>query len=542
LFRASWLTGYYPALGDLPQVKSDLNNLRVLDITPLDSPEPELAHLFKHIVTHEVTYESMPYATRAKLHELLAQYLESIYLEDPPLDAITYHYSQSENLPKKREYFRRSAEAAFAVYSNETALEYYKQALALSPLQDELIDLHLKSGTILEVIGKVGDAAAHYKAALQTAEENNFTERIIECQIKVGNTCGDYLQSLEWMNKALNLARQTNNSKGICDALNEISNINWRLGDFDTAEKRSQESLELARRQNDRKREAAALFFLASIHAEKGDYAGSHAFFEATLAIRRELNEPRLVGSTLVNWGTTYYYQGDYETAQKYIEESLFFYREIGDKRHTTIALNNLGNIFYLRNDYPTARGYYTEALGLGRELADKYTTSLALASLGITAFQEGKLEEADNCYREGMALSRALSYKILISLFHCYQGLLAHARGQTAAARNSFQEGLKIAHKSNMKAYIIYNLIGCACIYLAESEPSRAVMLLRVASANAEAMGFKIETELQRPYDRALDTAKKEMDEETFSAAWDKGQRMTMEEAVQLVLGNEKG
>jgi predicted ATPase len=75
LFRAQWLTGYYPELGSFLQVKAALDALDSLDITPLDSPEPELAYLFKHIVTHEVTYESLPFATRAKLHEQLARYL-----------------------------------------------------------------------------------------------------------------------------------------------------------------------------------------------------------------------------------------------------------------------------------------------------------------------------------------------------------------------------------------------------------------------------------------------------------------------------------
>jgi len=73
LFRAEWLTGYYPELGAFPMVKKALDGLSNLDITPLDSPEPEWRYLFKHIVTHEVTYESLPFATRAGLHERLEE-------------------------------------------------------------------------------------------------------------------------------------------------------------------------------------------------------------------------------------------------------------------------------------------------------------------------------------------------------------------------------------------------------------------------------------------------------------------------------------
>ena len=77
LFPFAWLQGYYPALGAADAVKGDLSELARLDLAPLDTPEPELAYLFKHVVTQEVAYESLAYATRAQLHEQLAQYLET---------------------------------------------------------------------------------------------------------------------------------------------------------------------------------------------------------------------------------------------------------------------------------------------------------------------------------------------------------------------------------------------------------------------------------------------------------------------------------
>jgi len=76
LFRADWLAGYYPDLGGVNRVQTDLEQLAEMDIMAQDLSEPELAYLFKHIVTHEVTYESLPFATRARLHEQLAAYLE----------------------------------------------------------------------------------------------------------------------------------------------------------------------------------------------------------------------------------------------------------------------------------------------------------------------------------------------------------------------------------------------------------------------------------------------------------------------------------
>ena len=178
---------------------------------------------------------------------------------------------------------------------------------------------------------------------------------------------------------------------------------------------------------------------------------------------------------------------------------------------------------------------YYQESLALGRELADRYTTSIALSSLGITAFQEGNLKEADDYYQESMALSRALGHKVNLSLIHCYLGLLALARNQINSAREFFQEGLTIAFESNMRAYVVYNLIGYACVDLAENTPTRAATLLGAAAANAAAIGLRIEPELQRPYDLALQTAKEGMSEADFHAQWEMGRKMLLEDAVKL-------
>jgi len=535
VFPFSWLYGYYPLLGEVNIVKENLTQLSRLDLTPLDTPDPELAYLFKHIVTQEVAYETLSFATRAHLHELLARYLESIYPDDPPLDALTFHYQRTENQVKKREYLRKSAAAAYAVYSNETALVYYEQALALSPERDELIDIHLKAGEILQTIGKRSEARAHYEFALQIAEKHGLTERIVESRIRFADTCENPDEAINWLNKALELALQTDYSTGICDALKDLCNKYWRLGKHDEAIHYAQQSLDLARQLQDQKREAMGLFFLASIVSERGDYAGSHKFFREALALSKEINDTRRIGSTLLNWGTTYYYEGDYETAEKYIAESLAFYREIGDKRTTAISLNNLGNIFYLRNDYQTAERYYKDSLALGRETDDRYIKTISQASLGITYFQQGRLEEAEACYKEGMLNSRLLNHAVMISLIHCYQGLLSLARGQMSLARESFHEGLSLAHKSDIKAYFVYNLIGHACVRLAENEPVVSVKLLSAASAMADSIGFKMETELKQPYDSSLSSAKEKLTEEEFSSAWEEGQKMTPDQAVEI-------
>jgi hypothetical protein len=154
LFRTAWLTGYYPALGELSRVESDLEQLARSDITALDTPEPELTYLFKHIVTHEVTYESLPFATRSKLHEQLALFLEDI---GAPVDAIAYHYGLSQNSAKQQEYWLKAGDAAYNAFANDAALDYYGR---LSPLSDpqEQAELNLKQAGAYYATGMLVEA------------------------------------------------------------------------------------------------------------------------------------------------------------------------------------------------------------------------------------------------------------------------------------------------------------------------------------------------------------------------------------------------
>ena len=133
VFSFKHLLGYYPELGEQPRVKYDLDSLSAIDLMPMDTPEPELAYLFKHLIIHSIAYELLPHATRAHLHEQYAAFLEARASEgiEKILDQLAYHYERSENLPKKREYLVKAGQAAQWRYANDAALDYYQRALPL---------------------------------------------------------------------------------------------------------------------------------------------------------------------------------------------------------------------------------------------------------------------------------------------------------------------------------------------------------------------------------------------------------------------------
>lgn len=166
LFRVAMLWGVYNQFGDQDRVRNDLDILSELELTPLDTPDPELAYLFKHILAQEVAYETLPYATRALLHDQIGQYIERTYAGtlDQYIDLLAYHYDHSQNEPKRREYLRKAGEAAQAAYANAAAIDYYRRALPLIA-EIEQGPVLLRLGQVFEMVGQWAEAGECFQRA-----------------------------------------------------------------------------------------------------------------------------------------------------------------------------------------------------------------------------------------------------------------------------------------------------------------------------------------------------------------------------------------
>ena len=116
-------------------MRDHLGALRSVDLVRLDREDDE-AYIFKHVVTREVTYESMPFALRSLLHESAGDYLETAEADaiERNLDLLAHHYWHSRNDDKKREYLVRAGDAAKARFANAAAIDYFERA---APLLDE---------------------------------------------------------------------------------------------------------------------------------------------------------------------------------------------------------------------------------------------------------------------------------------------------------------------------------------------------------------------------------------------------------------------
>ena len=169
------------------RVMRDLGGLDRADLTEREADEPDLTYAFRQMLTQEVAYESLPFATRAMLHENLAAYIEHTAGAriDQYVDQLAFHYGRSENVTKKREYLLKAGLRAQAAYNNATAIDYYQQALPLVEGRERITVL-LKLAQVLDLVGRWQEANDVYLQALAQASQMEDLLAVAQCETALG--------------------------------------------------------------------------------------------------------------------------------------------------------------------------------------------------------------------------------------------------------------------------------------------------------------------------------------------------------------------
>ncbi len=433
-FRAAMLWGAYPQLvGGEPQVRADLEALGRLDLTPLDTPDPELEYLFKHVITLEVAYESLPFAMRAILHDQIGQYIERTFSKvlEQWVDRLALHYGRSENAAKKREYFLKAGEAAQARYNNDAAIDYYQNVIPLLTAEEQL-SVMLKLGGVLELVGRWSEASDLYQKAIAQAEQLGDRRALAQCQTVMGELMrkrSQYADATNWLTKAQTIFEELGDRAGVAQVLHYAGSVAAQQGNYNLAEVRYEASLVIRQELDDKPRIGGLLSNLGIIARLGGHYEQARAYHEEGLTIRREVGDKWAISVSLNNLGNVALDQGDDELARLCLEEAVTLNREMGDREGIANSLNGLGNIVRSQGDYGVARDLYEEGLIISNEMGDGWTLAYLLEDMGGLAALQGQAERALRLVGAAFSLREAIGSPLSPAEKNKLEVLLANAR-----------------------------------------------------------------------------------------------------------------
>lgn len=177
VFAYLTLRDIYPVEEDKNCLPDCLSALEKLDLTALASPEPELAYLFKHIITQEVVYDLMLYAQRKQLHQAVAEWYESRHADDlaPYYPLLVHHWRKAENHARTIYYLEKAGEQALLSNANQEAVDFFSQALELAEQLGEQLGIsQLQQARWERLLGQ-----AHYGLG-QMIESRRYLQKALK--------------------------------------------------------------------------------------------------------------------------------------------------------------------------------------------------------------------------------------------------------------------------------------------------------------------------------------------------------------------------
>ncbi len=389
LFRAPMLPGVYPELGTYDEIREHLGAMSGLDLVGPDR-EADQSYLFKHVVTQEVAYESLPFAIRSMLHERVGHYVEETEADaiERNLDLLAHHYWHSENLAKKREYLVRAGEAAQANYANVAAIDYFERAAPLLEGTDRW-RVTRSLGEVLEVAGDWPRAEAVYRETLSVAGElrddaaAGWTETSLA---DLARKRGEFDEASGWLDAAHARFEALGDRAGLGRVLQIQGTVAATRGDFDAARELLEASLEIRRELDDRAAMGALLSNLGIMAEYAGEYDRSQTLHEEGLAFRVGAGDKGAIAISLMNLGNVLLLQGHIDGARERQEESLRLRRETGDPWMIAMGEHNLGLLTRSQGDYETTRDLFARALRTFRDHGDKWALPFMLEDVAVVA------------------------------------------------------------------------------------------------------------------------------------------------------------
>ena len=239
------------------------------------------------------------------------------------------------------------------------------------------------------------------------------------------------------------------------------------------------------------------------------------------------------------------YFLGDYTGARPLIEQSVALFREVGDKANLALALSNLGFVLMNLEDLVPVQAAFEESLAIRRELGDKGGIATGLTNVGLMAAHSGDYRRAWSLLEEGLSLYNELGDKEGRAYTIRHLGFTAHSQGDFKRAETLLRESLMLFWEQGNKRVVAECLAELAAITGAQRQHQesarRAARLFGAAQALYEALGAAV-WDINRPlFDRDLATARAQLDEEIWQNAYQEGQALTIDEAIELATGGDE-
>ena len=251
-------------------------------------------------------------------------------------------------------------------------------------------------------------------------------------------------------------------------------------------------ALELAKETGDRSGEAQALRHIGTAYRVLDDYPKAIEYHKKSLQLFEELKDKRSVGLLLRHTAVDYWSQSNYPKALEYLERALKIFEELDFK----VAIGSCYNIIGVINDDLTkldeALKYYLKSLKINEEIDDKPGIAMALGNIGVVYRKLQKFDESLKYQKKALAIEESLNNKEGIARALTNIGVVLDSKEQYREALDYYLRSLKIKREIGNKRNISSSLGNIANVYTLLGQYDKAVEYFNESLKINEDNGYK--------------------------------------------------
>ena len=410
--------------GDHEDLVRKLDELEQRDFLISVQVDIEEGYTFKHSLLKEAIYDTLLKRDRKKLHLIVAQSVEggSFWLPGEQSEVLAYHFSRSAEPIRSIPHLIQAAIYASRQFANETAAQYFREAIALmqeSPTRTlkDYVNTRIGLGLALKYLGEFEEG----KLVLEEAVGYLFIND----------------RYLEQEDPELVFT--------LVEGMRELADIRAREGALNIAIGLLQAGVNLL---------------------------GPDAHTKLSTHWRRLMDR--------IAW--VYFRQGKLEEAFKLADLALMNVKISEEVDPIVIAsLNNtLGGIYWQRSKHAEAIQQVERSLKIYQNLSYYWGMAIAYTNLGVLNFSKGKWAKAVKNFEEADALRKDHGYTPERPTNLKNAGEVLLAMGDFQRAREKLLLSLEISQQLGMEIMAAYAEIGLCRMSLYEENPEQAASHLQ--------------------------------------------------------------
>jgi len=481
VFDVQLLREVHPIDNDKDQLDDYLYILARLDITPLDTPEPELAYIFKHIITQEVAYNLMAFAQRRKLHQAIAEWLEQTHAHNlqPYYPLLAHHWHKAKEglhqtdpylIEKALTYLAKAGEQALDNAAYREAVGFLKEALAMANPKTtpvaQLAHWQRLLGEAHHGLGQLAESRHHFQQALDVLGFKMPTTTFALIS-RLTKQFGHHLWLWLWSPAPASDAQRANFLEAV-NSYQGLSVILYASSEILPLLVVALHAFNLALLAGPSPELASAYLGVMMIYRQ----AGLHAWAEISHRRARKMGlkyPSALAWVLMVGHLLSLGYQ-PWAEIQNAIEEAIVLFKRVGNKRLWGDSLSALGDVLYYQGKFAPAIEIYLEVYTLAVQSDNVEHQAYALTGQASSFLRLGQLEESVSFLAHSNSLCNAFVWThnlvirnlAMMALAYWYQGL-------RCAARKSAERGLVMINQLSPSTHALFDFYtGVAEVYLA--------------------------------------------------------------------------